>query len=291
MVRRWAKRLRFSGNDQIVLHRHNEVVGYALADGQRQWAVPLRTTAASTPVIEDDVLFVAAWNNFGEPDLQSKLPEFETLVKKHDKNDDAMLSREELPWGPALSQRPELAGRGLGGNISVKFMFNSIDRDRDGNISDAEWKFAAGLSGMMAAGSKHGMTAIRLAKQDGRVKPTQIWQENKSVPEVPSPLVVGNHVYMIKNGGILTCLDKTSGEVVYRRRLQAAGPYYASLIAAGEFIFAASGDGVLSVFRAGEEYDLISSHDFGEPIFATPAIVDGTLYVRTDQALYAYGRQ
>ena len=274
--------------DQIVLHRHNEVVGYSFDDGKRLWALALRTTAASTPVIDDDVLYVAAWNNFGEPDLQSELPKFATLVKRHDKDDDGKLSREELPWGPALSKRPELAGRGLGGNISVKFMFNSIDQDRDGNLSDAEWKFASGMSGMIVATSKHGMTAVKLERQGEQIKPKQLWSENKSVPEVPSPLVVGDQVYMIKNGGILTCLDKSSGELAYRRRLQAAGPYYASLVAAGDLIYAASGDGVLSVFRAGEEFELVCSHDFAERIFATPAIVDGALYVRTDQALYAF---
>jgi outer membrane protein assembly factor BamB len=274
--------------DQIILHRHNEVAGFAIDDGKRQWSMAIRTTAASTPVVDGDVLYVAAWNNFGEPDLQGKLPKFDSLVKRHDKNDDSMLTRDELPWGPALSQRPELAGRGLGGNISVKLMFNTVDSNRDGNIDSQEWDYAAGMSKMMMAGSKHGMTAIRLAKDDGRVKPEQLWQVNKSVPEVPSPLVVGDHIYMIKNGGILTCLQKTSGEVVYRRRLQSAGPYYASLVAAGGLILAASGDGVLSVFQSGEDFELVVSHDFGETIFATPALVDGVLYVRTDNALYAF---
>ena len=66
--------------------------------------------------------------------------------------------------------------------------------------------------------------------------------------------------------------------------------YYSSPVAAGGNIYFASGDGVVSVLRAGDKLDVAARNDLGEPIFATPAILDGRLYVRTASHLYAFGR-
>jgi outer membrane protein assembly factor BamB len=272
-------------NDQVVLHRHNEVAAFGLNDGKRRWSAPLSTTAASTPVIHDDTLYVAAWNNFGEADLAGKLPEFALMLKQHDKDSDGNLSSKEVPWGPTLAQRPELAGRRLGGNMPVKFMFGAIDTNRDGKVDKSEWSKA---SDVVRKGVEHGLTAIHLTRQAGQVQTKTLWSINKSVPEVPSPLVVGDNVYMIKNGGILTCINRTSGTENYRTRLKAPGPYFASPITVNGHVIAASGDGVVTVFKAGDDFELSARNDLKEEVMATPAISDGVLYLRTASTLYAF---
>lgn len=275
-------------NEQIVLHRKYEVAAYTLADGYRDWSVPLRTTAASTPVIVDDVLYVAAWNNFGEAAHLGKLPSFARIVKKSDKDGDGELSYSEMPWGPALAQRPELAGRKLGANMPVKMMFSLADTNRNGKISESEWQGIPAATEKLINSSQHGMTAVKLKQTDDDVEPSVIWTLNKSVPEVPSPLVVGPHVYTVKNGGILTCIDKATGDVTYRRRLNTAGPYLASPIVVNGFIITASTDGIVTTFQTGAEFEHLSSVDMKESISATPAVAGGVLYIRTDKALYAF---
>lgn len=79
-----------------------------------------------------------------------------------------------------------------------------------------------------------------------------------------------------------------SGKRLFKKRLSATGTYYSSPIAVGDSIYLTSLNGVIAVLRAGDEYELLTENDLAEPIMATPAVVDGTLYVRTDKQLYAF---
>jgi outer membrane protein assembly factor BamB len=107
---------------------------------------------------------------------------------------------------------------------------------------------------------------------------------------VPSPLVHDGHVYLVKNGGIVTCLDARNGEKRFEGRLGALGEYYASPVAGDGKVYLASQSGTVVVLAAGTTLDVIARNDLGEPIMATPAIVDGKLYVRTEGHLYAFGQ-
>ena len=115
-----------------------------------------------------------------------------------------------------------------------------------------------------------------------------VWKYEKGVPEVPSPLVYDGRVYALKNGGMVTCLDAGTGEERYREKLGAGGPYYASLVAGDGKIYAASTRGVVTVFAAGDELDILAQNDLEERISATPALLDGRVYLRTDEHLHAY---
>jgi outer membrane protein assembly factor BamB len=64
--------------------------------------------------------------------------------------------------------------------------------------------------------------------------------------------------------------------------------YYASPVAAADKVYFASGDGVLTVVRAGDKLEVLARNDIGEPMFATPSFVDGKIYVRTTSRLYAF---
>jgi outer membrane protein assembly factor BamB len=115
-----------------------------------------------------------------------------------------------------------------------------------------------------------------------------LWKQTSSIPEVPSPLYYKNRVYLVRNGGIVSCLDATTGKPVYRARLGAPGPYYSSPIEAGDRLIVGSGDGTVVVFRAGDTVEVLARNDLGEPIFATPAVSNGVLYVRTASGLSAF---
>ena len=138
---------------------------------------------------------------------------------------------------------------------------------------------------------EHGLLAVKTGGS-GDVTSTHVrWREKSSIPEVPSPLVYRERVYMVRNGGILTCLDAANGTVLYRARVGAPGPYYSSPVVAGGKLFLASGEGIVTVLGTGAMLEVIAKNDLSEPVLATPAVSSGVLYVRTASALSAFGRR
>lgn len=116
-----------------------------------------------------------------------------------------------------------------------------------------------------------------------------LWKEQRSVPEVPSPLFYRGRVYMVANGGIVSCVDAKSGNLLFRGRVGAPGAYYSSPVAADGKVFVASSDGVVTVLTDGETLKVLSNNDLGEPVFGTPALVGSALYVRSLNNLWAFG--
>jgi outer membrane protein assembly factor BamB len=94
---------------------------------------------------------------------------------------------------------------------------------------------------------------------------------------------------MVKDGGILTGLDAKNGTVLKEGRAQGKGKYIASMVAGDDKVYLADDAGMVTVLKAGREWDVLSSHDFKERIVATPVIADGQIYLRTDEAMYCFG--
>ena len=116
-----------------------------------------------------------------------------------------------------------------------------------------------------------------------------IWKQSEKISEVPTPLVYQGLVYMIKNGGALTCMNAETGIKFYGERIGASGAYFASPVAANGYIYIPANKGVITVIEAGEELNIIQVNDIGEQIYATPAIVGNCIYVRTTNHLYSFG--
>jgi outer membrane protein assembly factor BamB len=272
---------------QLVIHRYGEIVACDPADGNHIWSVSAATTGVSTPVIGNNVLFVGAWTNFGEPDLLVELPDFQAFVKQYDKDGDMKISKSEFPEDLAFAHRPEA------GNIEytrwyLKRSFQRFDRSKDGLLDETEWKEVVARS-LRLRKQEHGLTAIKAGEKGDVTDTNVLWKEKRSVPEVPSPLYYDGRVYMIKNGGIVSCMDAGSGKLLYRERLGAAGLYCSSPICADGRIYIASGNGVITVFKAGDTLQVLARNKLGEKVFATPAVVDNKLYVRTVKHMYAFG--
>ena len=116
------------------------------------------------------------------------------------------------------------------------------------------------------------------------------WSEHKGTPGVPSPLYYNGRVLTVQNGGIVYSRVAKTGELVYSGRTGAMGYYYSSPVAADNKIYMASEEGVVVVLDGGEELKVLARNKLDGQILATPAIVDGKIYVRTESHLYAFGR-
>jgi len=124
----------------------------------------------------------------------------------------------------------------------------------------------------------------------GEVNQTHVaWTQTKGVPGVPSPLYYNGRLYTVQNGGIIFSRVAKTGELVYSGRIGAMGYYYSSPVAADNKIYIASEEGVVVVLDGGGELKVLARNKLEGQILATPAIVDGKIYIRTQGYLYAFG--
>jgi outer membrane protein assembly factor BamB len=125
---------------------------------------------------------------------------------------------------------------------------------------------------------------------EGEVSPANIaWSERRGVPGVPSPLYYKGRLYTVQNGGIVYCRAAKTGALLYSGRLGALGYYYSSPVAADDKVYIASADGVVVVLDAGDTLKILATNKLDGDILATPALVEGNIYVRTQDYLYAFG--
>ena len=117
------------------------------------------------------------------------------------------------------------------------------------------------------------------------------WTYSRGIPEVPSPLSYRGKLYLVRDGGLLQCMDTRTGSVLYRERIGASGGYTASPVAAEDHIYLASQSGTITVIDArSTKLNVLAQNALEEKITATPALVGNSIYIRTDKHLYAFGR-
>ena len=139
--------------------------------------------------------------------------------------------------------------------------------------------------------SENGMLAIRLGGK-GDVTDTNVrWKYHKAVPQLPSPLIYANVLYMVNDGGIVTALNPDTGVEIGQGRLKGAiDHYFASPVAADGKVFMLSEQGKVAVLASGGHLEPIVVNDLHDDIYATPAISDGKIYLRTRGWLYCFAQ-
>jgi outer membrane protein assembly factor BamB len=113
------------------------------------------------------------------------------------------------------------------------------------------------------------------------------WSTRRGGPYVPTPIVLGNLLYVLANNGVLAAYRARTGERVYQQRVATSQSFSASPVAAGGHLYLASEDGDVFVVRAGERFELVATNPIGEVVLATPALANGMIIVRTDRHLLA----
>lgn len=238
-----------------------EFSAYSLKNGERVWWVSgLPSQAKTSPAVNGDRIVVSV-NAMAE---EAQIPVFAAVLAA-DANGNKRLDLDEAKGVP-------------------RAVFPTVDRNRDSQIDEAEW-----ADFRVQALQSSATISIR-PKGRGDITGTAIeWRALRAVPNVPSPLVAGGLVYTVRNGGIAGIYDAATGDVKKEFRLPGAlGDYYASPVAAGKHVYFAGMDGKITVLEAGAEGRVVASIPMEEEIFATPAIVGNSLYVRTQQALYCF---
>jgi len=254
------------------------------------WAGGFPDETVGIPATGDGLLFAsaAALGGRGDDTLDAAAT-WKMTVEQFDRNHDNQVQRDEMTEGFAFIQRPELPKDNPGYGLPVRDMdvlLRIFDRDRNRTISEAEWMQA--MSGF-AAISHPTLVAIRPgATKDAR--PSHVaWEIQQGIPETPSLLYCRGKLYLLRDGGLLTCLEASTGRELFRERIGASGQYVTSPIVAGDKIVVASVPGIVSVIQVADELRVLARNNFGEQIFATPAVVQNKIYLRTAGHLYALG--
>ena len=102
-----------------------------------------------------------------------------------------------------------------------------------------------------------------------------------------TPVVWDDYLYLGNTNGVVRCFHADTGEKIYEERLGSGASITASLVAADDKVYCPSEDGKMYVVQAGKEFKILAKNEMGHPCFATPAISEGVLYVRTTETLVA----
>ena len=254
-----------NGVEEVVMPGSLRLKGYDLKAGKERWVVERVTGfACTTPVAGDGLLFFAAWSP-GKAD--APWPSWQSFLEKNDKNHDGEIALDE--FGP-----------------ESRDFVRGMDRDRDGKITKADWD----LIESYGAKAENVLVAVKPGGTGDITQSHVAWKATRGLPYVSSPLFYDGRVYMVKDGGMLSSFDAKNGKQFYlQERLEAAGSYYASPVGADGRIYLASVPGKLTIVKAGgDRPEILHQAEFGERIFATPALTGKRLYLRTHDKLYAF---
>ena len=147
---------------------------------------------------------------------------------------------------------------------------------------------------VFASSGRSGPTLAIRPGGSGDVTETHVaWKEAKGSPFVPSPLLYGEELYLINDmASIATAYDAKTGTVRWQGRLGTAARegFSASPVVVDGKVFFTNDGGDTFVLQAGKEFKLLHVNSLGEPVLASPALVDGTWYYRTHGHLIALGK-
>lgn len=113
-----------------------------------------------------------------------------------------------------------------------------------------------------------------------------LWMIDKNTPDVPSPLIDSDYIYLCRESGQLMCLNRQTGAEIYHERTHNQR-HRASPVLADDHVYLTARDGKITVVKTGPKFEIVSQNDTNEAMSASPVISNGTIYLRTFDALWA----
>ena len=130
-----------------------------------------------------------------------------------------------------------------------------------------------------------------ISLEDGATSSDQIaWSHERGGSYMPTPVIYGETLYVGHHQGRIAAYNALTGERVYRARFSKGGTFTGSPVAADGRLYFPTEDGLVYVVKAGEKYEELAVNDMKAIVMTTPAISDGSLFVRTRTELYALGK-
>ena len=126
--------------------------------------------------------------------------------------------------------------------------------------------------------------AVRVDGKGDVTKTHIAWTVRRGAPYTPSPVLVGDELYLVSDIGIATCLEATTGKIHWQQRL--GGNYSASPVFADGRIYFQSEEGVTTALAPGKEFRRLATNPLDGLMLASIAVSNGSIFIRTDTHLY-----
>ena len=263
------------GPKQIVVPESFQLSAYSVADGKRVWWVRgLACEMKSIASQDGEYLYINGWGfPQNQPGQQIPTIPFNEALTRYDKDKDGQISKAEATGDTKMDKILNIA-------------FEAFDRNRNDKLDAGDWEV---FRAMMAA--ENGLLSIKMGGRGDQTATAIRWRYTKPVPQVPSTLLYKGVLYMINDSGILLSFDPATGNVIKQGRLHGAiDKYFSSPVAADDKVFLIGQGGQVSVLKAGGDWEVLAVNELDDECYATPAIADGHIYIRTRSALYAFGK-
>lgn len=253
----------------------------SLQTGAELWSIPgLADEPIAVPQIAGNLVIVTSYNMRTNREVIGP-PTFAAALAECDKDLDKRISIEEAKHNKSVLSRPDSDGEG---DHPLGMFIRMMDKNRDGQIEELEWPHLQ----TWIDSFQHANGFIALQLDEAKSAPVMAWQSELGVPECPTSLVMGDKLFAVRSGGVVTLLSLSGGQTLFRERIAPSGPYYASPVRADQKIYLASARGELAVFRDEVPFDLLSKRNLDEPIWATPALSRGGVIVRSERHLWLF---
>ena len=263
------------GPKQVVIPESFQLSAYSVADGKRVWwvrglACEMKSIASS----DGEYVYINGWGfPQNQPGEQISTIPLEEAWARYDKNNDKLIAKSEVTGAEKMDKM-------------LRAAFEAFDMDRDEKLNAKDWEV---FRGMMA--SENGLLAIKLGGQGDQTASAIRWRYQRPVPQVPSTLLYKGVLYMVNDSGIMLSFDPATGSVIKQGRLTGAiDKYFSSPVAADGKVFLIGQGGQVSVLKAAGDWEVLAVNELDDEVFATPAIADGRIYIRTRSALYSFGK-
>ena len=275
--------------DRIYVHFGDEGTAAVATDGQVLWKTRQRHLTqhgnGASPIVHGDLLIF----NCDGADAA-----FVVALDKHTGKVRWKTSRRR-PWSQAYTT-PLIVRNGEQEQlVSVGAFYAAAYEPQTGKEI---WRvsYADGFSNVPRPVAGHGLVyittgfqqaslmAIRLDGKGDVTRTHVAWTMNRGVSLTPSPLLVGDELYMVSDNGIVTCLDAKSGAIVWQHRLN--GAFSASPVYVDGRIYLQSEDGVTTVIAPGRAAKVLSENALDAPTLASMAVASGSVFLRTATHLY-----
>jgi outer membrane protein assembly factor BamB len=257
-----------NGRKELLVAGSRELAGYDPSDGKRLWWIHgLARIVIPTPVPSGDRVYMGSWTPGGDSSLLIRMEPWTEALRKWDKNNDGRLVKDEIT-DKVMNDR-----------------FFPMDVDQSADLKQEEWERYANIF----VQSQNGVLAIKPSSNGGEQNESAvIWRDIRSAPYVTTPLLDRDILWTVRDGGIVTKISTGTGTVLQTKRLTDMGNYFASPVIVNDKVYIASRQGVITVIANDPDWRVIETHDFMEGIYATPLIAEGSLYIRTEKALYCF---
>ncbi len=257
-----------AGRKQVVVAGTLRVAGYDFETGKEVWTVRgMARVMNQTPTVgPDGTLYVGGWAAGGDAGERFDVLPFDEMLEKHDANKNGTLEENEIPDGP------------------LKPRFPQIDRDKDGRLTRAEYEDMRHIFDA----AQNRMVAIKPGCQGDATDTHVLWSLTKDLSYIASPLCYRGLLFLPKEGGLISAVDARTGKPAKQERVVPGATYYSSPVGGDGKVYLLSQRGELSVLSAEPQWKVLARARFEEEVYATPAIVDGRIYVRTTGHLYCF---